>query len=183
MGEQRDPAQPDPAKLGSEAALHQTIVVSGADCRSSTMSPATAATPVPGARMPVRVVADRDGLPPRKPMGKATSSVVDQYHYRVRELAAAWNIDRRRIARLFENEPDVVHLPDARGRDILLIPESVAARVHANLSHKPLKAARTARNPLRIVGLRHSHGRVAKQPRDILNVKASKQQIDRERVS
>jgi hypothetical protein len=61
-------------------------------------------------------------------------------HFSASELAALWNLSLDTIRRIFENEPGVLVLGEARPKrhrrryTTLRIPESVAARVHRRLS-------------------------------------------------
>jgi hypothetical protein len=57
----------------------------------------------------------------------------------VNELAILWNLSKRTIRRLFQDEPDVVRIGENDVRHkrtyvTLRIPESVALRVHQRLS-------------------------------------------------
>lgn len=65
-------------------------------------------------------------------------SAVAETHYRVSELAETWRLSRNTIIRLFRDEPGVLKIGTRRrriGRSylVLVIPESVAARVKARL--------------------------------------------------
>jgi hypothetical protein len=61
-------------------------------------------------------------------------------HYSVAEVAELWNLSRDAVRRLFQKEPGVLVIGDARpkyGRrsyTTLRIPESVLQRVHRRLS-------------------------------------------------
>lgn len=59
-------------------------------------------------------------------------------HFTVSELAELWHVSRDTVRRLFRGEPDVLklyrHRPSRRPYTTLLIPASVAARVHKRLS-------------------------------------------------
>jgi hypothetical protein len=63
------------------------------------------------------------------------SSLMNEHHYSVQELATAWNLSDDTIRRMFENEPDV-QVIERCGRTskrrfrTLRIPESVAQRVY-----------------------------------------------------
>lgn len=70
----------------------------------------------------------------------AVSSLFDERHYTVGELAERWNLSPDTIRRLFGNEPGVLMLGEggrSRGKrryTTLRIPESVVERVHRRLS-------------------------------------------------
>jgi hypothetical protein len=61
-------------------------------------------------------------------------------HYTVGEIAALWNLSDDAVRKIFENEPGVVAIRDARPTvrkrryTTLRIPEDVLARVHRRLS-------------------------------------------------
>ncbi len=66
-------------------------------------------------------------------------SAVAETHYRVSELAEMWKLSASTISRLFRDEPGVLKIGKRRRRIgrphlVLVIPESVAARVKARLS-------------------------------------------------
>jgi len=58
-------------------------------------------------------------------------------HYTVAELSELWNLSTDAIRRLFQDEPGVLLIRNQRFRKrryiTILIPESVAARVHRRL--------------------------------------------------
>ncbi len=70
----------------------------------------------------------------------SVSSLLDERHYTVGELAERWNLSSDTIRRLFENETGVLVLGESgmkRGKrryTTLRIPESIAKRVHRRLS-------------------------------------------------
>lgn len=74
-------------------------------------------------------------------MPEATKEVYSEKHYRVVELAKLWNVSRDTVRRLFNDEPGVLILSRkrqcCRRYATLLIPESVARRVHLRLSIPP----------------------------------------------
>ncbi len=61
-------------------------------------------------------------------------------HYAVAEIAALWNLSADKVRRLFQSEPGVLILADAkpgkRRHITLRIPESVAERVYRRLLRK-----------------------------------------------
>ncbi len=73
-------------------------------------------------------------------MPSCVSTSFAERHYAVTEIAAMWNLSTDKVRRLFEDESGVVVLGDEvpnRGKRryrTLLIPESVADRVHRRLS-------------------------------------------------
>ena len=95
-------------------------------------------------------------------------SVVQQQHYRVRELAARWGFAESTIIKMFRNEPGVLRLGgDSHGKRSyvsLSIPESVALRVHQRLSEGSLWITPPRRKELRVIRLRDLY------PRAPLNV-------------
>ncbi len=71
-------------------------------------------------------------------MEQPAPGAYSERHFRVRELAAQLNVSPDTIRRLFRNEPGVLLLarrnPRKRVYRTLLIPASVAQRVHQRLS-------------------------------------------------
>ena len=67
-----------------------------------------------------------------------SSSIAFERHYSPSEIATMWSLSEDAVRRLFENEPGVLVLSDAkpgmRRYRTLRIPESVALRVHRKLS-------------------------------------------------
>jgi hypothetical protein len=65
------------------------------------------------------------------------ASFAFEKHYRVQELARIWGLSTKTVRRLFAKEPDVIRvandLTGKRQYATLLIPESVASRVHERL--------------------------------------------------
>ena len=62
----------------------------------------------------------------------------EELHYRVDQLAEAWQVSTNTIRRLFEDEPGIVVLAGDRKRGVrqyrtVRIPQSVAERVYARL--------------------------------------------------
>lgn len=97
-------------------------------------------------------------------------------HYRVRELAELWGFSDNTIIKFFAGEPGVIRVERsgaARKYTTLSIPESVAVRVHERISDEPLQAEPSTSRPTRIIRLRDLHGRVPKQPRNIIKLKAA----------
>jgi hypothetical protein len=59
-------------------------------------------------------------------------------HFSVKQIAALWGISPASVRRLFEHEPGVLHMGHAERRYkrsyiTLLIPQSIAIRVHEKL--------------------------------------------------
>jgi DeoR/GlpR family transcriptional regulator of sugar metabolism len=71
-------------------------------------------------------------------MEQPAPGAYSERHFRVRELAAQLNVSPDTIRRLFRNEPGVLvltqHNPGKRAYQTLLIPASVAERVHRRFS-------------------------------------------------
>lgn len=70
-----------------------------------------------------------------------TDFAVNERHYTVDEIAAAWNLSRDTIRRMFINEDGVLKIcrPGTRykrAHTTLRIPESVKWRVHRRMSTK-----------------------------------------------
>ncbi len=82
-------------------------------------------------------------------------------HYRVSDLALLWSVHPKTVLRLFAKEPGVLRLPGKRS--VILIPASVAARVHERLSQDTLKALLPAGHPLKVIRFRDLHRRVPKK--------------------
>ena len=67
------------------------------------------------------------------------TNTADEKHYSIAELAALWNLSRKTIRRIFEHEPGVLRWGKDETRFkrsylTLRIPQSVAARVHRQLT-------------------------------------------------
>ena len=67
-------------------------------------------------------------------------SLATERHFTPKEVGELWSLDESTIRRLFQNEPGVLKIGKAGRRDgkrdyvSLRIPESVAARIHAQRS-------------------------------------------------
>jgi hypothetical protein len=97
-------------------------------------------------------------------------------HFRVKELAELWGFCDNTIIKLFADEPGVLRLERVTAKRTytpLSIPESVALRVHERLGQKSFQPLLSSGNPLRIVRLRDLNGGMAKQPRNVLKLKAA----------
>lgn len=79
-----------------------------------------------------------------------TSTPVFERHYRVHELAELWGLSPGTVAKMLENEPDVLCIAnDFSGRRTyrtLSVPESVALRVHKSFSQQPRETRLARRN-------------------------------------
>ena len=107
-------------------------------------------------------------------MGSGTAAP-EERHYRVKDLAALWSTSSTTITRMFGNEPGVIRKLGPRGlRTKLFIPESAVLRVRERLGNKPLQPLTTSLDPLSVISFGNLHTRVAKQPRHIIKLKASK---------
>lgn len=107
-------------------------------------------------------------------------------HFRVKDLANLWSFSEATIIRLFRDEPGVLRLEGERRYTTISIPESVALRVHtrlAQVSHNTLKSASPGRNPLRVIALRDTNGRVSKQSRNVVQRNATQQKPNSKRVA
>ncbi len=82
-------------------------------------------------------------------------------HHRVSDLAALWRVHPKTISRIFSKEPGVLRLPGKRS--VILIPASVAARVHERLSQQALKAPLPAGHPLKVIRFRDLNARMPKK--------------------
>jgi hypothetical protein len=100
-----------------------------------------------------------------------------EQHYRIKQLAALWNVSAKTIRRLFQDEPGVMrignHGTGNRKCVVLSIPESVALRVRERLSHDRLQAPLPRRNPRRVVSLSDFHARMAEKPRHVPDTDAA----------
>ena len=95
--------------------------------------------------------------------------------YRVKELANLWSTSSTTITRMFKDDPDVIRKPGPRGlRTTLFIPACSVLRVRESLAHKPLQSLNTSPGPFGVVSLGDLHARVAKKPRNVLKLHASK---------
>jgi hypothetical protein len=67
------------------------------------------------------------------------TSTAMEHHYSPDELAKLWNLSTDTVRRLFEREPGVLVIEQAKTRArryrTLRIPESIAARVHRRLTN------------------------------------------------
>lgn len=82
-----------------------------------------------------RLVADRSAR-----LQSEFSRLATERHYKPEELGEMWGLSHDTIFRLFEHEPGVLVIDNARGggyrrHRTLRIPESVAMRVHRRLSN------------------------------------------------
>ena len=90
--------------------------------------------------------------------------------YNVREIALGWKVAESSVYRMFREEPGVYYFKRVEAsRGSLRIPESVVERVLSRATVKPARreehstqAISPLGNPLRIVALRHHHGRMTK---------------------
>jgi hypothetical protein len=97
-------------------------------------------------------------------------------HYRVKELAGLWGFCDNTIIKMFADEAGVLRLDTLAGKRkyvTLSVPASVALRVHERIRYKPLQTQLPARNPLRVIRLRDLNTGVAKQPRNVVKLKAA----------
>ena len=108
-------------------------------------------------------------------------------HYRANELAELWGVCPNTIRRMFAAERGVLQLANfGRGKrkySVLLIPKSVALRVHERLSNQTLQTTFTAMNPLRIVRLGDLNTGMSKKPGKVIKLHPPKQRTHRERVA
>ena len=114
-------------------------------------------------------------------------NVALEKHYRVRELAVLWSLSAKTIRRMFAEEDGVIfktnEVSSRRKYTTMLIPESVALRVHERLGNKPFQSSLAGGNPLRVVRLCDLDAGVSKKPRNVLKLHPGEEPADRERVS
>ena len=109
-------------------------------------------------------------------MTDSPTNAAFEKHFRVKELAELWGFCDNTIISMFANEPGVLRLERVgtkRKYMTLSIPETVARRVHDRLSQQAFQTELPGGNPLRIVRLRDLDGGMAKQPRNVLKLKAA----------
>jgi hypothetical protein len=79
------------------------------------------------------------------PTAKPTSPCTER-HFSPQEIAAQWGLSDDSVRRLFQNEPGVLRIGEAKPRHkrrylTLRIPQSVMERVHRRLSVPPARVA------------------------------------------
>jgi hypothetical protein len=108
-------------------------------------------------------------------------------HFRVKQLALLWDLSRDTITRLFEHEPGVMHVATRsllkRKYSVLVIPESVALRVHERLVQDALQSPLPAGRPPRIIRLGDLDAGVAKKTRNVLKLHPGKELANSKRVA
>lgn len=82
------------------------------------------------------MVDDQQGISKSPGVGERAIHPSTERHYTVGEVAEMWNLSHNVIAKMFRDEPGVLHVSigrvmrRARQREHLRIPESVLRRVH-----------------------------------------------------
>jgi AraC-like DNA-binding protein len=76
-----------------------------------------------------------------RPNPRAPTGAESEIHYTVADIAGRWNLSKDTVRRLFRKEEGVLLIPSRNPRrpvranyNTMLIPESVAKRVHAKYS-------------------------------------------------
>lgn len=78
-------------------------------------------------------------------------------HFKIKELCDMWRFKRTKVTQLAAADPETVIVRGPSGRyNSYSIPEHVAIRIYASLSHKPLQPSVPLRNPRRIVSFRNN---------------------------
>jgi hypothetical protein len=96
-------------------------------------------------------------------------------HYRVRELAKIWGFCDNTVIRIFAGEPEVIRLDRSVGQRkyvTISIPESVALRVHEQLTRQPLQAAVSVAKPVRVIRLSDFGAGASRKPGNVVKLRS-----------
>ena len=106
-------------------------------------------------------------VPKRKEAKSAKPQRQPGENYRVKDIAARWNVAANTVIARLENEPGVLRLDNEgtgkRRKVTLSVPESVLLRVEQRFSDNAFQSTLARRNPLRVVHFRDLHARMPKQ--------------------